>query len=94
MTDTPFNTLAMMRALEAKGFSSEQAEAVTEAVRTGVTGGVATKADLVELESVINSRFERIETDLGWMKAIGGVIVALLAVPLLRDLIMALNGVG
>ena len=46
MADAVFDTLAMTRQLKAKGFDSDQAEAITEAVRTGVTGGVATKADL------------------------------------------------
>ena len=80
MTDTAFDTLAMTRQLKAKGFSSDQAEAITEAVRAGVTGGVATKADLAEIRN-----------DLLWMKRIGGVIVVLLAVPILRDLLSALN---
>jgi len=85
MTDTPFNTLGTMRQLEARGFTSEQAEAVTEAIRSGVTGGVATKADLAQLET-------ELKTELKWIKRIGGGIVALLAVPLLRDLIETLGG--
>lgn len=36
---------------KAKGFDYDQAEAITKAVRTGVTGGVATKADLAELRA-------------------------------------------
>ena len=80
MTDTAFDTLAMTRQLKAKGFSSDQAEAITEAVRAGVTGGVATKADLAEIRN-----------DLLWMKRIGDVIVVLLAVPILRDLLSVLN---
>ncbi len=67
MTDAIFDTLAVTRQLKAKGFSSDQAEAITEAVRAGVTGGVATKVDIAELK-----------TELRWMKAIGGVIIALL----------------
>ena len=67
MADASFDTLAVTRQLETKGFTSDQAEAITEAVRTGVTGGVATRADISELR-----------TELRWMKAIGGVIIALL----------------
>ena len=67
MTDAVFDTLAVTRQLKAKGFSSDQAEAITEAVRAGVTGGVATKVDIAELR-----------TELRWMEAIGGVIIALL----------------
>ena len=39
----------------------------------------------------MNARFAQFETDFLWMKRIGGVIVALLAVPILRDLLSALN---
>lgn len=48
----------------------------------------ATNADLAGLET----RLARIETDLLWVKRIGGVIVALLAVPVLRDLLAAWSG--
>lgn len=80
MTDVSFDTLTVMRQLEAKGFDSDQAEAIANAVRTGVTGGVATKADIAELK-----------TDLLWIKWIGAVIVALLVVPFLRDLLAVLS---
>lgn len=56
MADAAFDTLAVTRQLKAKGFESDQAEAITEAVRTGVTGGVATKADLSALESRLTWR--------------------------------------
>ncbi len=51
MVDAAFDTLAVTRQLKARGFSSDQAEAITEAVRAGVTGGVATKADLADLKT-------------------------------------------
>ena len=56
MTDVPFDTMAALRRLEAGGFSSEQAEAITMTVREGVTGGVATKADIAELRADIARR--------------------------------------
>ena len=56
MADAAFDTLAVTRQLKAKGFEADQAEAITEAVRTGVTGGVATKADLASLESRLTWR--------------------------------------
>ena len=74
MAEAAFDTLAVTRQLKAKGFEAEQAEAITEAVRTGVTGGVATKADLAEIKVDL----AEIRSDLRWMKAIGGVIIALL----------------
>ena len=124
MADVSFDTLAMMRQLETKGFESVQAEAIANAVRTGVSGGVATKEDLARVEANFDSRltrfeadfdsrltrfeasfetrltrfeasFEtrlsRVENDLLWIKRIGAVIVALLVVPLVRDLLAALN---
>ncbi len=51
MVDAAFDTLAVTRQFKARGFSSDQAEAITEAVRAGVTGGVATKADLADLKT-------------------------------------------
>ena len=56
MADASFDTLAVTRQLKTKGFDSDQAEAITEAVRTGVTGGVATKADMAELETRLTWR--------------------------------------
>ena len=52
----------MTRQLKARGFTSDQAEAITEAVRAGVTGGVATKADLAELRGEMSARFAQIES--------------------------------
>lgn len=56
MADAAFDTLAVTRQLKARGFDSDQAEAITEAVRTGVTGGVATKADLADMETRLTWR--------------------------------------
>ena len=69
-----------------------------EAVEQRLRGEMAEmKADLrsemAELRGEMDARFARVEADLVWIKRIGGVIVALLAVPLLRDLITALPGV-
>lgn len=78
MADVPFDTMAALRRLEAKGFSSDQAEAITETVREGVTGGVATKADIAELK-----------TELKWLRLIGGAVLAVLVLPWLAELISA-----
>jgi len=59
--------LAITRQLKAKGFDADRAEAITDAIRAGVTGGVATGADIAELR-----------TDLRWLKAIGTGIVGLM----------------
>ena len=68
MTDAAFDTLAATRRLKAKGFDSDQAEAVTEAVRTG---GVATRADLAELRSEMAGQ----EIRLTWRIIIVGLAV-------------------
>ena len=111
MIDAIFDTLSVTRQLKAKGFDADQAEAITEAVRAGVTRGVATKTDMVELRTELKgdmaelraelkgdmaelrtelqsdmaelrtelqSDMAELRTELRWMKAIGGVIVALL----------------
>ena len=82
MADASFDALAVTRQLKAEGFDSNQAEAITEAVRTGVTGGVATKADLAELETrltwrtiigglALNSAAAAVIAAVGWMLAGG-----------------------
>ena len=76
MADAAFDTLAVTRQLRAGGFDADQAEAITEAVRTGVTGGVATKADIEELKA----NFAELRTDLRWIKTIGAGIVGVLVV--------------
>ena len=111
MTDVLFDTLAVSRQLKARGFEVDQAEAITDAVRAGVTGGVAVKADIAELRTELKADITELRTELKtditelrtelktdiaelrtelktdiaelrtelrWIKAIGGVIVALL----------------
>ena len=46
MADTAFNTIAEVQRLRDAGFAQAQAEAITLSIHAGVTGGVATKADL------------------------------------------------
>ena len=76
MTDDAFDTLAITRRLRAGGFDPNQADAIAEAVRTGVTGGVATNADITEMKADI----AELRTDLRWVKAIGAGIVGVLIV--------------
>ncbi len=51
MADAALDTLAVTRHLEARGFTTAQAEAILGAVRAGVTGGVAAKADVTDLRT-------------------------------------------
>ena len=71
-----FDALATTRQLKARSFDSDQAEAITEVVRIGVTGGVAAKADIAEVKADI----AELRTGLRWVKAIGAGIVGILIV--------------
>ena len=46
MAEAAFNTIAEIQRLRDAGLPQEQAEAITLSIHSGVTGGVATKADL------------------------------------------------
>ena len=59
MTQT-FDTLGAARDLEAAGLKREVAEAVAGAIRTA-HGDYATKADLIELETRLETRLEAME---------------------------------
>ena len=76
MADAALDTLAMTRRLRAGGFDPNQADAIAEAVRTGVTAGVATRADIAELRAGI----PELRTDLRWVKAMGVGIIGILVV--------------
>ncbi len=55
MADAAFDTLATARLLRESGIEERQAAAITTAIKDGVTGGVATRADLAELRSELRS---------------------------------------
>ena len=121
MAQAAFNMIAETQRLRDAGLPQQQAEAVTLAIHAGVTGGVATKADLEALrgdfkalrgdvsrdiealrgdfkalgarvdarvdalDAKIDSLGTRLDTELKWIKAIGGVIVAILILPWLAE---------
>jgi len=121
MAQAAFNMIAETQRLRDAGLPQQQAEAVTLAIHAGVTGGVATKADLEALrgdfkalrgdvsrdiealrgdfkalgarvdvrvdalDAKIDSLGARLDTELKWIKAIGGVIVAILILPWLAE---------
>ena len=80
MSDIPFDTMAAVRRLRETGLDEKQAEAITATVRDGVTGGVATKADVEKLEA-------ELKTELKWVKLIGGAILAVLILPWLAKIL-------
>jgi len=103
MAQAAFNMIAETQRLRDAGLPQEQAEAVTLAIHAGVTGGVATKADLEALrgdfealrgdfkaldarvDAKIDNLGARLDTELKWIKSIGGVIVAILILPWLAE---------
>jgi len=79
MAEAVFNTLTVTRQLETKGgFSFDQAEAITEAVRFGVTGGVATKADVAELKAEFARRETRLILTIAGMMTIAVAVLGIL----------------
>ena len=64
MADTAFNTIAEVQRLRDAGFAQAQAEAITLSIHAGVTGGVASKADLGVLRAdlgELRADLERVE---------------------------------
>ena len=53
MAEAAFDTIAEVQRLRDAGVPQEQAEAITLVVRNGVTGGVATKADVDQVKTVL-----------------------------------------
>lgn len=89
MTDIPFDTMATARLLRESGIEERQAAAITTAIKDGVTGGVATKADIAMLKTDLARLEAKVETELKWIKLIGGAILAVLVLPWLAELISA-----
>ncbi len=89
MTDIPFDTMATARLLRESGIEERQAAAITTAIKDGVTGGVATKADIVMLKTDITRLETELKTELRWIKLIGGAVLAVLVLPWLAQLILA-----
>ncbi|MYA87082.1 MAG: hypothetical protein F4X97_01260 [Boseongicola sp. SB0662_bin_57] len=64
MADAAFDTLATARLLRESGIEERQAAAITTAIKDGVTGGVATKADLSELRGELRSDMADLRSEL------------------------------
>lgn len=69
--ETVFDTLAYTRRLKDAGIAEEYAEAHAEALRAAFNEGVATKADIVRLET-------RLDANMRAMQWVLGLVVALL----------------
>ena len=71
MAEAAFNTIAEIHRLREAGFEQVQAEAITLSIHAGVTGGVATKADvdllrqeLITVQTKLGGKTESVKTDL------------------------------
>ena len=64
MGEAAFDMIAEVQRLRDVGLKQEQAEAITRSIHAGVTGGVATKADLERLETGLRSDIEKLESSL------------------------------
>ncbi len=87
MADIPFDTMAAVRRLRETGLAERQADAITAIVRDGVSGGVATREDLAELQAGMKADIAKLDTELKWIKLIGGGILAVLVLPWLAEAI-------
>ena len=64
----------------------------TASIKVGVTGGVATRADIGALKTdigEIRTEVAELRNELKWIKLIGGAILAVLVLPWLAELISA-----
>jgi len=82
MATTTFDSLSYAKKLEAAGFTREQAEVQTEALREVIEDKLATKHDLKELETRLDGKIRELEyrltIRLGAMMAASIAIVAAL----------------
>ncbi|MYA87499.1 MAG: DUF1640 domain-containing protein [Boseongicola sp. SB0662_bin_57] len=69
MADAAFDTLATARLLRESGIEERQAAAITTAIKDGVTGGVATKADLSELRGELRSDMAEMRSEMAELRS-------------------------
>ncbi len=69
MSEIAFDTLTAVRRLKEVQFTDEQAETITRTVRDGITGGVATKADIHEVRGEIAQVRAEVKTEIAEFRA-------------------------
>lgn len=76
MSAVTFDTLQVVELLKSKGFTEEQARGVTEALKTTIEEGSATKHDLKELELSLDAKFEGVKGEITLVKWMLGFVLA------------------
>ncbi len=66
MDAVPFDTHKAVSDLTDAGVPAPQAEAIVGTVKTAITEGIATKADLAEIKGELKSEMAALETRLTW----------------------------
>ena len=64
MAEAAFNTIAEVQRLRDAGFAQAQAEAITLSIHSGVTGGVATKADIEVQSAETRAEIAEVRTEI------------------------------
>jgi len=64
MTRTSFDTLTTTRLLQEAGITDNQAEAITFAIKSGLEGELATKIDILNLESKLTQSIAETKIDI------------------------------
>ena len=68
MAEAAFNTIAEIQRLRDAGIEQKQAEAITLSIHAGVTGGVATKADLDLLRRDVVSGDKALKSEINLLR--------------------------
>ncbi|GHU45358.1 hypothetical protein AGMMS50289_16420 [Betaproteobacteria bacterium] len=77
MTAVTFDTLQLVKDLEASGIKTQQAEAINKALKNVMTTAeVATKHDLKELESKVDIRMAELNAEMKMIKWMSGATMA------------------
>lgn len=77
------NSLAFSKKLRAAGASEELAEAIVEGISEVDTTNLATKGDIADVKKDI----AELRVEIGWIKLIGGAILATLILPYLAQVV-------
>ncbi len=88
MAITTFDTLSFSRRLVDAGVEAKQAEAqamaMKEAFSEALDTQVATKGDVQNIQLVLKTEIQKIESELKVVKWIGGLIVVVEVIPVLK----------